>query len=73
MNREDLIEIIRRGPVRVTMNDGGTHVIQSLEWCLVTPIYAHVLYRSDDGKLKSHFLSLVCMARVEELEPTEIG
>lgn len=70
---ETLIEIIRRGPVRVTMNDGSTHVIQSLEWCLVTPIYAHVLYRSEDGKLKSHFLSLVCMARVEELEPTEIG
>lgn len=73
MEREDPLGWIKRGPVRVTMNDGSQFVIPSLEWCLVTPISAHVLYRADDGKLRTHYLSLVAMTRVEELEKSKIG
>ncbi|MCY3011802.1 MAG: hypothetical protein NTY42_18530 [Planctomycetota bacterium] len=72
MDRQELIDWVKRGPVRVTMSDGSTHVIPSLEWCLITPVSAHVLYRAEDGKLRTHYLSLVCMARVEQLETSEI-
>ena len=68
MDRQELIDWVKRGPV----SDGSTHVIPSLEWCLITPVSAHVLYRAEDGKLRTHYLSLVCMARVEQLETSEI-
>lgn len=72
MDRQGLIDWVKRGPVRVTMSDGSTHVIPSLEWCLITPVSAHVLYRAEDGRLRTHYLSLVCVARVEQLETSEI-
>jgi hypothetical protein len=50
MDRQKMIDWIKRGPVRVTMNDGSTHVIPSLEWYLMTPVSVHVLYRAEDGK-----------------------
>jgi len=70
MDREELHEALNRGPVAVTMNDGSRYVIPSLEMAVVSDLSASVLYKSDDGKWRTHILSLVAMVRIEELETT---
>ena len=45
-----LVKAIKRGLVRVTMNDGSKYDIPSLEFCSVGNIAAYVLLKSDDGK-----------------------
>ena len=66
MDRETLVMAIDHGPVRVHMNDGSSFVIKDHKSCVVDSAIAYVLYRDEtDGRLKAHWLSLVCMARVE--------
>ena len=67
MDRVTLVEAIKRGPVRVTMNDGSQFEIPSLEFCAVGDIAAYVLLRGEDGKLRPRHLALVCMVQIEEL------
>jgi len=67
MDREALVEAIKRGPVRVTMNDGSKYDIPSLEFCAVGNIAAYVLLKGDDGKLRPRHLALVCMVQIEEM------
>jgi len=50
------------------MNDGSKYEIPSLEVCLVSEISTHVLYRDEDGKWRTHILSLVGITRIEELK-----
>ena len=70
MDRKTLLEAIRRGPVRVGMNDGSSYMIPSIEFCLVSDIAANVLLKdAEDGKLRAKVLALVCMVSIEELEP----
>lgn len=66
MDRETLSQAIKRGPVRVTMNDGSQYLIPNMEMAIVSDIAAIVLYRAEDGKMRTHSLALVCMVRVEE-------
>lgn len=67
MDRSTLIEAQRRGPVRITMNDGSVFNVPSIELCAVTDIAAYLVTLADDGKWRGRYLSLVCMVSVEEL------
>lgn len=70
MDREELLALIRRGPIRITMNDGKSYVIPSSEFATVSDISASILYKSEsDGKWRHFHLPLVTMASVEELSP----
>lgn len=68
MDREELMSLIHRGPVRITMNSGDTVVIESLETCMVSSMSADVLVKGDDGKLRTHFYPLVTISTVELLD-----
>ena len=66
MDRETFLAALRKGPIRVTMNDGSQYNIQSTELCVVDQIAAHALYQ-EDGVWKTRILSLVCMISIEPL------
>ena len=69
MDRKTLLEAVRRGPVRVGINDGSSYVIPTIEFCLISDIAAYVLIKDqEDGKLRAKHLALVCMVSIEELE-----
>lgn len=40
---------------------------------MVDDVKAYGLYRADDGKLRAHWLSLVCMTRIEPIVSTTNG
>lgn len=67
MDRETLLEAIRKGPVIVHMNDGSKFEIPSMEFAVVGNIGAYVLVKDADGKLRGRHLALVCMVQIEEL------
>ncbi len=67
MDREELNELIRTGPVRITMNDGRSFEVENFEMVSISDIAAAVLYRADDGKLRHNYLPLVTMTSVEPL------
>ena len=68
MDRTTLTEAIKRGPVKVHMNDGASFEMPAVEIASVSDISAHILYRDEDGKYLAHILALVCMVRIEGLE-----
>ncbi len=68
MDREKLVNAIDEGPVRVHMNDGSSFELVDWKSVLVDSTTAYVLQRSDDGKLRAQWLSLVRMVRVERIE-----
>ncbi len=68
MDRETLVDAIKSGPVRVTMNDGAKFIIRGPEFAIVDEIAAHVLIEREDGKMKARILSLVTMTEIEHLE-----
>ncbi len=67
MDREELIEVMRQGPIRITMNSGDTVEITNREMALVTPMSVIALVKSDDGKLRTRFYPLVAISMVESL------
>ncbi|MEQ1829658.1 MAG: hypothetical protein ABL921_27090 [Pirellula sp.] len=67
MDRDTLLDAIRKGPIRVHMNDGQHFDILNLEMAVVDDIAAHVLTRNDDGKYRTKILSLVCMVSIESI------
>jgi len=67
MDREELTELISKGPVRIRMNDGQVYTIESSEFAIVSDIAASVLYRAEDGKYRTMYLPLVTMSGVEPL------
>lgn len=69
MDREELNEWIRQGPVRITMNSGDTVDIIHPEMAIVSSMTAVVLVRCDDGKYRHKIFPLVAMSKVEQLEP----
>lgn len=69
MDREDLNEMIRQGPIRITMNSGDTVDILNREMVLVSSMAAIVLVKGADGKYRTHHYPLVTMSKVEHLEP----
>ena len=50
------------------MNDRSSFFINDHKSCAIDSAIAYVLYRDEtDGRLKAHWLSLECVARVEPL------
>lgn len=69
MDREEMMALIRKGPIRITVNDGSTYDVPNMECCLVSQISISVLVKSgEDGKWRQHHLPLVTIAGVEELQ-----
>jgi hypothetical protein len=69
VDREELNDMIRQGPIRITMNSGDTVDILHREMALVGSMAAAVLVKGDDGKYRHHLYPLVTMSKVEQLEP----
>ena len=67
VDRSTLLDALRRGPVRITMNDGSVFNVPSIELCAVTDISAYLVTLAEDGKWRGRHLALVCMVSVEEL------
>jgi len=67
MDRESLMEVIRKGPVRITMNSGDTFEVPGIEFAIVDETAAYVLRRAADGKLRAAILPLVTMSVVEPI------
>ncbi len=69
MDRDELIHLIQRGPVRVRINNGDVWDIPSSESAIVGDLDAAVLVRDDDGVRRAKILSLDCMCSAEPMEP----
>ena len=70
MDREELNDWIRLGPIRITMNSGDTVDITNRELVTVSSMAAVVLIRCEDGRrFRHHVYPLVNMSKIEQLEP----
>ncbi len=67
MDREELMTLIRKGPVRILMNDGESYDVPNVEFTVVSDISASALYVGADGKMRMTHLPLVTMSGVEEI------
>ena len=65
MDRETIENMLDQMPLRITMNDGRSFVVESEREIALSDIDAYVLYRSEDGKLRGIHLPYVTMAGVE--------
>ncbi len=72
MDREELNQWIRQGPIRITMNSGDRIDIANREMVTASSMTAVVLVRCDDGNYHHHVYPLVTMSKIEQLEPSEI-
>jgi len=70
MDRDELNDWIRSGPIKITMNSGDTVEIRNREMVTVSSMAAVVLVKGDDGKYRHEVYPLVTMSKVEQLEPT---
>jgi len=68
MGREELLALVRQGPVRVQMNDGSVYEVPSSESCVVGDLHATVLVRDDEERLRNITLARVCMCSAEPYE-----
>ncbi|MEZ6087411.1 MAG: hypothetical protein R3C05_05160 [Pirellulaceae bacterium] len=69
MDRETLVNALAEGPIRIYLNDGQAFEIDNPQWCGVDSTTAYVMFRDEaTGKIKTHWLSLVCMTRIERIE-----
>lgn len=69
MDREELKEWIRLGPIRITMNSGDFAHITNRELVTVSSMAAAVLVRREDGRYRHNVYPFVSMSKVEQLEP----
>lgn len=69
MDREALLQAIEHAPVRVTMNDGTIFDIDGLRDVGVDSTTCYLMKRGADGRYRATWLALVCMTKVEQLEP----
>ncbi|WP_254512386.1 hypothetical protein [Anatilimnocola floriformis] len=69
MDRGELNDLIRQGPIRITMNSGDTVDILHREMVTVSSMAAAILVKGADGKYRHHLYPLVTMSKVEQLEP----
>jgi hypothetical protein len=65
MDRETIENMLDQMPLRITMNDGKSFVVESERGIALSDVDAYVLYRSDDGKLRGIHLPYFTMAGVE--------
>ena len=71
MDRETVMEAIRRGPIEITMNDGQKIIVPNSEFCVVDDIAAHILYRAEDGSMKTKIAALVCMTSITPVDASQ--
>ena len=69
MDRDELNEWIRQGPIRITMNSGDKIDVTNREMVTVSSMSAVVLVRGEDGRYRHHVYPLVTMSKIEQLEP----
>ncbi len=70
MDREELLQLLRLGPIRLTMNSGDTVDIPNRETAVISSMSANVLVKSaDDGKWRTHIYPLVTISKAESLSP----
>ncbi len=69
MDREELLELMKEGPIRITMNSGDTVEITSTEMAVVSSMSVIALVKCDDGKLRSHLYPLVAISKAEVFSP----
>lgn len=67
MDRRELNELIRQGPVRIRMNNGEKYDVPGMEFAMVSDNSAAVLVSGEDGKLRTKHLALVAVCSVEPL------
>jgi hypothetical protein len=67
MERDELMKLMKTGPLKIRMNDGETYEIAAQSEAVVSDIAAYVLYRRADGRLKTMVLPLLNISGVEEL------
>lgn len=67
VDREELIEWMKEGTVRITMNSGDQADLVAGETALVTSTAVHALVRSDDGMLRMKVYPLVAISVAEVL------
>ena len=65
MDREAIENMLDQMPLRITMNDGRSFIVESLRGIALSDLDAYVLFRSEDGKLRGIHLPYVTMAGVE--------
>ncbi|MCA9262767.1 MAG: hypothetical protein KDA60_02920 [Planctomycetales bacterium] len=71
MDRDTLMDAVRLGPVEISMKDGQKIVVPGSEFCVVDDIAAHILYRAEDGSMKTKTAALVCMATITPIESSQ--
>lgn len=70
MERDDFINLMKSGPVKVRMNSGEIYEILAQSEAIVSDVAAYVLHRTDTGRLKAMVISLINIATIEELAST---
>lgn len=67
VDREELLELMKEGTVRITMNSGDRVDLVAGETALVTSMAVHALVRSDDGMLRMKVYPLIAISVAEVL------
>ena len=67
VDREELIEWMKEGTVRITMNSGDHADLLAGETALVTSMAVHAMVRSDDGMLRMKVYPLIASSVAEVL------
>ncbi len=67
MDRDELNQWIRQGPIRITINSGDTIDTTNREFVTVSSTATVVLVRDDDGKYRHQVYPLVTMSKIEQL------
>jgi hypothetical protein len=65
MEPDELKAWIRRGPVRIRMNNGDTYEVPGPEFALISDYSVAVLTR-DNGRMLNRLLSLINISEVSE-------
>ena len=65
MDRETIENMLDQMPLRITMNDGRSFLVESGRGIALSDLDAYVLYRSEDGRLRGIHLPYVTMTGVE--------
>ncbi len=65
MDREAIENMLDQMPLRITMNDGRSFVVESERGIVLSDLDAYVVYRSEGGKLRGIHLPYVTIAGIE--------
>ncbi|MCA9264232.1 MAG: hypothetical protein KDA60_10310 [Planctomycetales bacterium] len=65
MDRETIENMLDQMPLRFTMNDGRSFIVETKRGIALSDLDAYVLYRSDDGRLRGIHLPYATMSGVE--------